>query len=99
MGTQVYQEGPYKVYHAGHNYIVHNSNYTFSEKHTHIQNFNAAKSIIQMALNKMIPRSYPNYLLVSLKRISDDDHYIEEIESLMTVRLNKGKKLKYCNTA
>lgn len=99
MGTQVYQEGPYKVYRAGHNYIVHNSDYTFSEKHSHIRNFSAAKSVIQMALKKVIPRSYPNYLLVSIQRISDDEHFIEEIDSLMTVRLHKGKKLKYCNTA
>ena len=25
MGMQVYQEGSYKIYRAGHNYIVHNA--------------------------------------------------------------------------
>lgn len=99
MGAQVYQEGKFKVYRTGNSYVVHNSEYAFSEKHSHIKNFNAAKGVIQLVSKRVIPRDFPNYLLISLMRLSDDDRYIKEIDDLIEVRRNKGKRLKYCNSA
>lgn len=97
MGRQVYQEGSYKVYRVGNNYIVHNSRQVFNQAHTHVRTLNTAKKVIYCTLHKIIPRTFPEYLLVSLIRVSDDDHYQAQIESLIEVRRQKGKKLKYVN--
>lgn len=99
MGNQVYQEGDFKVYKVGHNFIVHNANYEFSDKHSHISNFNAAKSVAHMACQKILPKNFSSYLLTSLIRISDDDSYVGKIRCLMDTREQKGNKLRYCNTA
>ncbi|MCT4634420.1 MAG: hypothetical protein N4A76_17040 [Firmicutes bacterium] len=98
MGCQVYQKQNYKIYRAGNNYIVHNSNYPFKEKHTHLRNFNAAKKIISLAISKRIPRDLSDYLLTSLLRISDDENYEHHLSELLEVRTTKGKKLRYVNS-
>ncbi len=97
MGMQVYQEGTYKVYRAGHNYIVHNAQYDFKEKHSHVHNFQIAKKLIHCVNHRIIPRSFNFYLLTSLIRLSDDEVYISKIQDLIDVRKHKGKKQSYCN--
>lgn len=97
MANQIYQEGSFKIYKAGNNFIVHNSSYKFKEKHSHVRNFKVAKSLIYFAKEHIIPRTYSAYLLTSLTRISDDEEYIQHIEELIDVRKQKGKKLKYKN--
>lgn len=97
MGKQIYQEGPFKVYQAGHNYIVHNSKYGFEKAHTHVRNFNTARRIIYCSKKKIIPRTFSEYLLLSLVRVTDDPVYADHIEDLIAVRRQKGKKLKYVN--
>lgn len=97
MGCQVYQKQNFKIYRAGNNYIVHNSNFPFNEKHTHLRNFEAAKKIIALAIGKRIPRDLSNYLITSLIRISDDENYGHHLNDLLEVRDSKGKKLKYVN--
>ena len=97
MGMQVYQEGTFKIYRAGHNYIVHNAQYEFKEKHSHVHNFQIAKKLIHCVKHRIIPRSFNFYLLTSLTRISDDEDYIAKVESLIEVRKRKGKKQQYCN--
>ena len=53
----------------------------FSQGHTHINNFNTAKFIMDLALHKTLPkRRISNYLLDSLIRISIDIDYINKIE-------------------
>lgn len=57
----------------------------FSQGHTHINNFNTAKFIMDLALHKTLPkRRISNYLLDSLIRISIDNDYINKIEALKT---------------
>ena len=97
MGRQVYQEGSFKVYRVGNNFIVHNSRYLFAEAHTHVRTLNTAKKIIYCTMNRVIPKTFPEYLLNSLIRVSDDEHYNCQVESLIEVRRQKGKKLKYVN--
>ena len=48
-------------------------------------------------MNKKVPRDFPDYLIVSIIRVSDDEDYIEHLEELVEVRKQKGKKLKYHN--
>jgi len=97
MGMQIYQEGTYKIYRAGHNYIVHNSEYDFKEKHSHVHTFQIAKKLIHCVNHRIIPRSFNFYLLTSLTRISGDEEYIEKVNLLIEVRKQKGKKQQYCN--
>lgn len=97
MGRQVYQEGKFKVYRAGNNYIVHNSRHLFNESHTHVRTLNTAKRIIYCTGHKIIPKTFPEYLLYSLIRVSDDPSYCDRVEELIEVRRQKGKKLKYVN--
>lgn len=99
MGCQVYQQGSYKIYRAGHNYIIHNSQYPFEEKHSHVRNFGIAKQLIHLAIKKKIPHHLSIYLLTSLMRISDDENYIEHLETFIEVKHAKGKKLKYVNAS
>lgn len=98
MGNQVYQEGSYKIYRAGNNYIVHNASYRFKEKHSHVRNFKVARDLIYFATKHIIPKNYSAYLLTSLTRISDDQRYIDHIKELIEVRKQKGKKQSYRNT-
>lgn len=97
MGIQVYQEDNYRIYKTGHNFIIHNSDYAFKEKHSHVRNFNTAKKIIYYVKHEIVPRNISPYLLTSLTRIADNAHYIDEIEQLMETRSQKGLKPKYCN--
>lgn len=97
MGMQVYQEGTFKIYRAGHNYIVHNAQFDFKEKHSHVHSFHQGKKLIHCVKKKTIPRSFNFYLLTSLIRISGDEAYIQKVQSLIDVRKQKGKKLSYCN--
>ena len=97
MGRQVYQKGSFKVYRFGHNYIVHNSKYLFDESHTHVRTLNTAKKIIYCSNKKIIPKTFSEYLLISLTRVSDDMLFKEKILSLIDVRKQKGKKPKYIN--
>lgn len=97
MGRQVYQEGKFKVYRAGNNYIVHNSKYLFNKSHTHVRTLNTAKRVIYCTKHKVIPKTFPEYLLYSLIRVSDDTHYNDQIEELIAVRRQKGRKLRYVN--
>lgn len=95
MGRQVYQEGAYKVYRAGNDFIVHNARYAFSQKHTHIKTLNTAKRIIESLERRIIPKSFSPYLLTSLIRLSDDDRYTRDVEGLLWAREQKGPRLKY----
>jgi len=97
MGRQVYQEGKFKVYRAGNDFIVHNSRYMFENSHTHVRTLNTAKKIIFYSSHKIIPRTFSEYLLISLIRVTDDEKFIEDIQSLIEVRRQKGKKLRYVN--
>jgi len=97
MGRQVYQEDQYKIYRAGNDFIIHNSSYEFQKKHSHIRNLRTAKQVIYYVKNKIIPRSFSFYLLKSLVRVSDDEKYISDVQTLIEVRERKGCKQKYYN--
>lgn len=88
--VQIYKNGSYVIY-ATHKrndvYIVHNKHKAFNEGHTHINNYNTAKFIIDMSKNKIIPKTKTgDYVLQSIIRISTDKDYIEKIKSKMKKR-------------
>lgn len=97
MGRQVYQEGPFKVYRAGNDFIVHNARYEFGQKHSHIKTLSTAKRIIESLERRVIPKSFSSYLLTSLLRLADDERYIRDVEGLLGARERKGPRQKYHN--
>ena len=87
----IYRKKQYRIYssHKGA-YIVHNSDLEFSEHHTHINNYNTAKFIIDLCIHKTIPHHLSDYLLVSILRLSNDRKYKMMIERKL--EQNKSKK-------
>lgn len=65
------------------NFIVHNTNKKFEEGHTHINNYNTAKTVISMSLNNTISAHLSKYLIESIIRISTDEEYIEQLKVLL----------------
>ncbi|MGL5381828.1 MAG: hypothetical protein ACRDBA_18090, partial [Clostridium sp.] len=62
------------------------------EGHTHVKGFGVAKVLIDSAIRNRLPRTRNKYLLTSLIRISKDKKFIDEVQSLIDVRDNKGKQ-------
>ena len=80
----IYRRKSYNIYRAGKNqYIVHNTDKQFSSGHTHINNYHAAKMIIQLSITKTIPKHLSKYLLQSIIRISIDENYIKSIKLML----------------
>lgn len=80
----IYRKKNYSIYKVKKNqYIVHNTNKIFKEGHTHINNYHAAKMIIQLSITKTIPLHLSKYLLESIIRISEDENYIRCIRNMI----------------
>lgn len=80
----IYRKKSYNIYRAGRNqYIVHNTDKPFSDGHTHINNYHAAKMIIQLSITKTVPKHLSKYLLQSIIRISVDEDYIQRIRLML----------------
>ena len=78
-----YANKNYAIYKTSRGYVVHNTDYDFKDKHTHISNYNVAKQIIRNLLHRTIPRTHNRYLLISHIRLSDNDTYTNMIKELM----------------
>lgn len=63
-------------------YLVYNTNKNFKGGHTHVgSSFQYAKSIIDLATRKAIPKNPSGKLISSLIRISNDEKYIENLQN------------------
>lgn len=71
----------------------------FEKAHTHLRSFEMAKYLINLSINNKINSSLSPYLLKSLIRISEDEKYISDLENLISVKRQKGKKMGYRNNA
>ncbi|HBG3789803.1 hypothetical protein VXC74_13490 [Clostridioides difficile] len=96
--NKIYEKKEYIIIKSKNGYIVYNTNKKFEEGHTHLKSYNAAKTVIDLAIRKKIPRSNSIYFITSLKRISNDMNYIKSINKLMDIRSDKGLKEKYINS-
>jgi len=83
VGTQIYTKKNFAIIDMDEGYIVINKDKEFKQGHTHITNFNTAKYLIDMVSHKRIPYHLPIYLLISLKRLSDDEVYAYKITELI----------------
>ena len=75
MSRKIYQRKEYSIYKVSNGYIVHNTKKNFKEGHTHINNYFKAKSIIDLAVRKKMPKKANKWEIESLIRINNDNVY------------------------
>ncbi|MFQ9933678.1 MAG: hypothetical protein ACLRVQ_04520 [Lachnospiraceae bacterium] len=95
--TQIYTKNSYIIFRAKSGFIVYNTSKEFKDGHTHLCSFGSAKYIINLAVNKRLPRDLDIYRLISLIRISTDDYYKAKIESLINAKKQR-KSTGYTNS-
>ena len=80
---KIYERKEYAIYKVKHGYIVHNTKKNFEEGHTHIHNYNKAKSIIDLAVRKKTPNTPRQWEIECLLRIVKDEKYKKKLRSLL----------------
>lgn len=81
------------IYQSADGVILQNTNME-GFAHTHLHNLKTAEWLINLCLEKRLPRDIPRYLLISLLRISDNEEYTNKAYELLN---NKKKKARYIN--
>ena len=82
--VRIYKKKYFNLYSNQEAYIIHNTHKGFQKGHTHINNYNTAKFLINLALYKTVPdKNMSKYLYQSLIRISSDQTYINKISKRM----------------
>lgn len=82
--VRIYKKKYFNLYSNQEGYIIHNTHKDFQKGHTHINNYNTAKFLINLALYKTVPdKNMSKYLYQSLIRISSDQSYINKIRKRM----------------
>lgn len=87
----IYKKKNFKIYDAGREFIIHNTNLDFHNHHTHINNFHTCKFIIDLCIHKTVPNHLSNYLLESIIRLSNDNLYKRKIEEKIKENDKKRK--------
>ena len=67
------------------------------DKHTHIKSKHLAETIINNVCSEKIPLHSYSRTLESMKRLSDNEKYVNKINELLNTRMNKGRKQSYHN--
>ena len=67
--------------------------------HTHVKSKRLAETIINNVCSEKIPLHSHSRTLESMKRLSNNEKYIEKLEQLLAVRKQKGRKQTYFNPA
>lgn len=91
MNNKVYEKSSYIIFRVKNGFIVYNTKKQFSEGHTHMKSFKASKTLIDLAINKKIPRSNSKYYMTSLLRISNDEKFSKQINEIIQVKKQKTK--------
>lgn len=84
MSDVIYRNNEFIIIRKYSGYIIINTKKDFKKGHTHIKNYNMAKTLINLVKNKKIPKSDNIYILDSLIRISNDKKYINRLETIKT---------------
>lgn len=82
MSDVIYRKKEYIIIRKHSGYIIINTQKDFKEGHTHIKNYNMAKTLINLVKNNKLPKSNNLYILDSLIRLSANKNYIKELEKL-----------------
>ena len=65
------------------------------DKHTHIHSKKLAETIINNVCSEKIPLHSHSRTLESMKRLSDNEKYINKIDEILEVRRNKSHQIYY----
>ena len=81
----IYKKKNYKIFSSSHSsyYIIWNTRKPFEDGRSHINNYNLAKHIIDLAINRKIPDKKKKYIIESLIRLTDNSNYKNKLESLL----------------
>jgi hypothetical protein len=85
----VYKKGQYAVYNVNNGFVIHNTNYKFAKKHTHINKLDTCKQIIKNIWSNKIPKTRNIYLLTSYTRVAEEQKYIIDIQNIIDKHKNK----------
>lgn len=94
--SKIYEKEGYIILKMKRGFIAYNSKKEFSKGHTHLYNFNMAKTVIDNCIKKKRPKTDSLYILDSHLRLSKDEDYKLFINEIIDAK--KGsKKLKCIN--
>lgn len=95
LGKQIYSKHQFKIYTAhGGQYVVHNSQKSFKDGHTHVYDYSTARYLVFLAYNMKLPKRLPQRLLVSLLRVSRDKDYTQKLSALVINKENYNAEFK-----
>lgn len=77
--NQIYKKNEYIIMPVCSTYLIINTNKVFKEGHTHIKNIGVARMLIDLAINKELPRN--PYFVDNLIRISLNQEYIKRLQA------------------
>lgn len=67
----------------------------FKKAHTHLKSYEMSKYVISLVRKGKINNGLSVYLLQSLVRVSEDEHYQNKVNQLIETKLSKGRKETY----
>lgn len=73
-------------------YIVQNKKKLFKEGHTHTNNYNYAKSLIDLCVRKKLPRRPQKRIMESLMRLNSDKKYLGKLKKYQEESRKNGNK-------
>ena len=85
----IYRKKNFIILKTSNSFIVYNKKKRFKEGHTHTNNYNYAKSLIDLCIRKKMPRRPQKRIMESLKRLTNDYKYLEKLEKY---EREKGKR-------
>jgi hypothetical protein len=89
--NQIYKKENFIIVPVCSDFLIININKVFKEGHTHVKNIGVARLLIDLVLEKRLPKN-PHFV-DNLKRISVDKNYIEELEEFKEDDFVDYKKL------
>lgn len=79
----IYRRKNFIIISTGKGFVVHNKKYDFQDAHTHCNNFNYAKSIIDLSVRKKLPQKFNKHLIESLIRVNRDKIYLDKLKNTL----------------
>lgn len=79
----VYRRKEFIIITTSGGFVVINKDKGFDKGHTHCNNFQYAKSLIDLSVRKRVPNKPNKYLVESLKRINKDKKYLVDLERVL----------------
>jgi len=80
--NQIYKKENFIIIPVCNEYLIINTNKIFKEGHTHVKSVGIAKMLIDLAINRQLPKN--PYFVQNLIRIATDKEYIKQLQVFKT---------------